>query len=85
MRLVVIQDKPHDLLERKLWLFEIEFECRLSNVEAAINFFKRRDKQTFFIAEVVIDHPVVRVSRPRNLVDAAAVKAVLGKYFDGSH
>ena len=80
-----MQDKSHHLLEGKLWLIEIEFECRLSDVEAAINFFKRCDKQTFFITKVVIDHPVVRVSRPRDLVDAAAVEAVLGKYFDGSH
>ena len=55
-------------------------ELGLGLVEAPVDLFEHRDEEAFLAAEVVVDHPVVRLRGLRDLLDAAAVVAVLGEH-----
>ena len=60
-------------------LLGVERQLRFGLVEAAVHLFEHGDEQAFLAAEVVVDHPVVRLRRLRDLIDAPPRETVFGE------
>ena len=60
---VVVQHKVHHLLQCQQRLAHIERQLSLSVIHALVNGFQHFDKQAFLAAEVVVNHPVVRLGQ----------------------
>src|SRR5574337_96808 len=83
IRPVVVQHEAHDLPQRFDRTLGIEVELGLRHVEAVVACLQHREVQALLVAEVVIDHPVVRLRRLGNLLDAPAREAMLGEDLGG--
>ena len=80
---VVVQHKVHHLLQCQQRLAHIQCQLSLSVIHALVNGFQHFNEQAFLAAEVVVNHPVIRLGQARNFFHAATFIAVLCKHLDG--
>src|SRR5579864_1489060 len=69
---VVLPDEFDHLREAVRRVVKIQIELALGLVELRVDRFQHFDEQLLLAAEVVIDHPVVRLRGLRNTLDAPA-------------
>ena len=83
MLAVIVQHELHNDGQCFFGALCVQIQSGFRLVKASIDLFEDREKQACFAAKVVIDHAIVRLGGFGYLLNAAAIKTVLGEDFDG--